>query len=95
MTRIKSAHEHGFQSPVSVSERKLPREGTKLRAAYDLLAANKGVRIPTKSIPSRIRRDLTDFYGCVIEYKGWQDCDMIFVGEWRGDDDYVAFDRSA
>jgi hypothetical protein len=90
MARVKSAREHGFQSPISVAESQLPRQGTKLREAYDCLLANKGRRIPTKTIPSRIRRDLEEYYGCVIEYKGYGNCDMIFVGEMRGDQ-YIEF----
>jgi len=92
MARVRSGYEHGFQSPIKVAESQLPRQGTKLRAAYDYLIANKGKRIPAKTIPSRIRRDLTDFYGCVIEYKGYGNCDMIFVGELRGDQ-YVEFEK--
>jgi hypothetical protein len=91
MARVKSVREHGFQSAISVAESQLPRQGTKLRAAYDYLLAHKGKRIAAKTIPSRIRRDLTDFYGCVIEYKGYGNCDMIFVGEYRGDQ-YIEFE---
>lgn len=86
MARAKSGNEHRYQSPVAVVDSRLPKAGTKLRAAYDVLAANKGVRIPTNTIPARIRRDLEDYYGCVIEYRGYRNCYMIFVGEMMGDE---------
>lgn len=84
MARVKSAYEHGFRPLAAVRETKLPKEGTKLRAAYDLLFENKGRRIP-RTIPAYMIRDLMDQYGCDIRRKGWKDCDLILVGEWQGD----------
>jgi len=78
-----------------------PREGTKLRAMYDLLMANKGVPIDIslsklygrKCMSSQVSA-LTDFYG--LDIRNLKRGRWVLAGEWFGATyvDYIA-DRIA
>lgn len=74
-----------------------PREGSRLRATYDLFMANKGVpidwKLPKKgdgSTQTALLDQLRDFYGLDIRrvgYKRW-----VLAGEWFGETyvDYIS-----
>jgi hypothetical protein len=70
-----------------------PKEGTKLRARYDLFMANKGVPIDRplsgKRNP-RLIHDLRDYYGLDIRCLGYRR--WVLAGEWFGPVyiDYIA-----
>lgn len=67
MARPRSAASTKFSSliPSSLTTQQAPRPGTKVRAIYDLLLANKGQTVSCKPGPGMIR-DLRDFYGLDI-----------------------------
>lgn len=66
---------------------KIPREGTNIRAVYDLLMERRGlpIEVPLTVLTGngkRIINDLTDFYGLDIRKlrsKCW-----VLAGEWIG-----------
>jgi hypothetical protein len=63
---------------------RVPREGTKIRAVYDLFYANKGKLVPFNS--SRNAHycliQLTDIYG--LDIRRIRKCTFCLVGEWFG-----------
>lgn len=63
-------------------EKKIPREGTKLREVYDTFQRNKGVPLDWSSTQYSGMYQLTDFYGLdIIRLKKntW-----LLAGEWFG-----------
>jgi hypothetical protein len=89
MSRMRSVASTKVTSPISlgVTARQAPAAGTKLRAFYDFLLANKGETISYKPGNGMIR-SLTDTYGLDIKQIGPGRYRLI--GEWT-DGDYVSF----
>lgn len=93
----------GQRSP---NARLAPKEGSKLRRAFDLLMANKGVPIDValtcfegKRNLHRVVDDLQDYYG--LDIRMLQPGKWVLAGEWFGKNyrDYIAdriaeFDRA-
>jgi len=89
MRLIPASHLKGRATKIVAS---MPREGTKLRALYDLFQANKGQVVAINRTKHTGRRfdDLTDFYGLDIQQVRlghW-----MLVGEWFGED-YVSYEN--
>jgi hypothetical protein len=78
-----------------------PRDGTRIRAIYDLLQANKGLPIEVHLTKmcisksgniSRAINDLSDYYGLDIRRIGGRYGRWVLAGEWFGRTyvDYIA-----
>lgn len=74
-----------------------PREGTKLRALYDLLVANKGYPVTVSKANKYRLVQLRDFYGLDIIHisgrgRGHPPIRWLLAGEWFGRTyvDYIA-----
>lgn len=67
-----------------------PREGTKLREAYDLFVANKGKPVSFKRRTNRLIDDLIDYYG--LDIRCIRNGQWVLAGEWfgRSYQDYIA-----
>lgn len=68
----------------------VPREGSKIRAVYDLLQANKGcpIEVTLCSGGHSVVRDLMDYYGldirCIRQGGGAVKPKWVLAGEWFG-----------
>lgn len=81
---MRNASANSVKRPSSVLQR-IPREGTALRATWDLFQANKGKPVCIRLRPS-VLRQLEDFYGLDIRhiYHGGGPVHYMLVGEWFG-----------
>jgi hypothetical protein len=90
MMRSASVSEHKGKS--TQRTQRIPREGTQLRALYDLFVANKGrvVDVSPTMRGGRALSDLTDYYEMDIRKLGHRR--WVLAGEWFGPDyvDYIA-----
>jgi len=70
---------------------KIPKEGSRLRVAYDLFVTNPGVVVPYATVhgaPHNELIQLRDFYGLDIR-KTKNPRERILVGMYKSNGDYV------